>query len=178
MAKLFSGILSDFLPMKIRWKLLLALLLASGAGVLAADVEIIAHRGASYDAPENTLESVRLAGEQKADAVEVDVFSRRTERWCFITMPHQKIAGVDRKVCGSNSRSCASLMSGVWKALQVEGVRNPQAGRRAGDDSGWQTDVCRGEVWPGGSSPRWVGRFEKAASLPNQPCGSVSTTRS
>ena len=40
----------------------------------AADVEIIAHRGASYDAPENTLEAVRLAWSQKADAVEVDVF--------------------------------------------------------------------------------------------------------
>ena len=40
----------------------------------AADVEIIAHRGASYDTPENTLEAVRLAWAQKADAVEVDVF--------------------------------------------------------------------------------------------------------
>lgn len=34
---------------------------------------IIAHRGASHDAPENTLASVNLAWERKADAVEVDV---------------------------------------------------------------------------------------------------------
>ena len=40
----------------------------------ATDVEIIAHRGASYDAPENTLVSVNLGWAQGADAVEVDVY--------------------------------------------------------------------------------------------------------
>ena len=37
-------------------------------------IEIIAHRGASYDAPENTLPAVNLAWKRNADAVEVDVF--------------------------------------------------------------------------------------------------------
>jgi len=36
-------------------------------------VEIIGHRGASFDAPENTLASVRLAFEQGADAAEIDI---------------------------------------------------------------------------------------------------------
>ena len=36
-------------------------------------MQIIAHRGASHDAPENTLAAVELAWEQLADAVEVDV---------------------------------------------------------------------------------------------------------
>lgn len=36
-------------------------------------VNIIAHRGASFDAPENTLASERLAWIQKADAVETDI---------------------------------------------------------------------------------------------------------
>jgi glycerophosphoryl diester phosphodiesterase len=40
-------------------------------------MEIIAHRGASADAPENTLAAVRLAWEQGADAVEVDVWLTR-----------------------------------------------------------------------------------------------------
>ncbi len=35
--------------------------------------KIIAHRGASADAPENTLESVQLAWRQNTDAVEIDV---------------------------------------------------------------------------------------------------------
>ncbi len=44
----------------------------------ASPVEIIAHRGASYDAPENTLASVKLAWEQHADAVEIfDQFAWR-----------------------------------------------------------------------------------------------------
>ena len=41
--------------------MVLAALLANGAGVLMAGVEIIAHRGASYDAPENTLPAFELA---------------------------------------------------------------------------------------------------------------------
>ena len=37
------------------------------------NLKIIAHRGASFDAPENTLASVHLAWEQNIDYVEVDV---------------------------------------------------------------------------------------------------------
>ena len=147
MAKLFMGFFPDFLPMKIRWKLLLVLLLANRAGVLAADVEIIAHRGASYDAPENTLESVRLGWEQKADAVEVDVFlSKDGEVVLHHDATTKKIAGVDRKVAGQPFAELRQLAVGVWKGV---GGAHPQAGRRAGDDPGWQTDVCRGEVRPG-----------------------------
>ena len=35
--------------------------------------EIIAHRGASSDAPENTIAAIKLALEQEADAIEIDV---------------------------------------------------------------------------------------------------------
>lgn len=41
---------------------------------------IIAHRGASHDAPENTLASVNLAWERGADAVEVDVHLSKDRR--------------------------------------------------------------------------------------------------
>ncbi len=41
---------------------------------LSAQIQIIAHRGASYQAPENTISSVRLAYELGADAAEVDVY--------------------------------------------------------------------------------------------------------
>ena len=37
----------------------------------------IAHRGESYDAPENTLAAINLAWERDADAVEVDVHLSR-----------------------------------------------------------------------------------------------------
>jgi glycerophosphoryl diester phosphodiesterase len=43
-------------------------------------VMIIAHRGASFDAPENTIASVNLAWERGADAVEVDVHLSKDNR--------------------------------------------------------------------------------------------------
>lgn len=42
--------------------------------------KIIAHRGASFNAPENTLESVLLSWEQNADAVEIDVMLTKDNR--------------------------------------------------------------------------------------------------
>ena len=121
------GFFPDFLPMKIRWKLLLVLLLANRAGVLAADVEIIAHRGASYDAPENTLESVQLGWEQKADAVEVDVFlSKDGEVVLHHDATTKKIAGVDRKVADQTYAELRQLDVGAWKGSKWKGVRIPK----------------------------------------------------
>ena len=39
----------------------------------SSDFIIIAHRGESYEAPENTIASINLAWERGADAVEIDV---------------------------------------------------------------------------------------------------------
>jgi glycerophosphoryl diester phosphodiesterase len=44
-----------------------------------SDVLLIAHRGESYDAPENTLASVSLAWERNADAVEIDVHQSKDD---------------------------------------------------------------------------------------------------
>ena len=43
-------------------------------------MKIIAHRGASFDAPENTLEAVKLAWLQNTDAVEIDIQLTRDGR--------------------------------------------------------------------------------------------------
>src|SRR3972149_12270636 len=43
-------------------------------------VEIVAHRGASHTAPENTLASVTLAWQRDADAAEIDVRLTRDGR--------------------------------------------------------------------------------------------------
>ncbi len=48
-------------------------LIQAGAGTFNTNIKIIAHRGASFDAPENTLASVNLAWEQNIHFVEVDV---------------------------------------------------------------------------------------------------------
>ncbi|MBO60367.1 MAG: glycerophosphodiester phosphodiesterase [Verrucomicrobiales bacterium] len=113
--------------MKIRRILLPALLLVNSVGVLAADVEIIAHRGASYDAPENTLESVKLGWEQKADAVEVDVFLSKEGQ---VVLHHdattKKLAGVDRKVAEQTYAELRKLDVGAWKGAKWKGIRIPK----------------------------------------------------
>ena len=47
----------------------------------------IAHRGASHDAPENTVASAKLAWEQGADAVECDIYLSKDKR---IMVMHDK----------------------------------------------------------------------------------------
>src|ERR1043165_5560839 len=70
------------------------------AHVQSDPMEIIAHRGASWDAPENTLSAVKLAWEQGADAVEVDVHLSRDGRVVVIHDDNtRKIAGLKKKVC-------------------------------------------------------------------------------
>ena len=59
---------------------LLALIAAVVVPQSCLAVEIIAHRGASYLAPENTLASVRLAWKLAADAVEIDIWLTKDER--------------------------------------------------------------------------------------------------
>jgi glycerophosphoryl diester phosphodiesterase len=87
-------------------------------------VEIIAHRGASYDAPENTLSSVRLAWEQGADAVEVDVHLSRDNRVVVIHDEDTKrIAGVKRVVRNSTLAELQKLDCGRWKSPKYAGER-------------------------------------------------------
>ncbi len=56
----------------------IALLFMMMVGVAVfAQVSMIAHRGASFEAPENTIASVREAWRQGADAVEIDIWKTR-----------------------------------------------------------------------------------------------------
>ncbi len=62
-------------------------------------MEIIAHRGASHDAPENTIAAFQLAWEQHADAVELDIQLTKDGRIvAFHDLTTRRIAGMDRRV--------------------------------------------------------------------------------
>jgi len=54
--------------------LVLMISLVSILSGCTSNVAIIAHRGASHLAPENTVAAARLAWAKRADAVEVDVY--------------------------------------------------------------------------------------------------------
>jgi glycerophosphoryl diester phosphodiesterase len=78
--------------------------------------EIIAHRGASYDAPENTMAAIELAWKQHADAVEIDVqFSRDGHLVVIHDANTRKTAGVRRNVSDQTLAQLKTLDVGRWK---------------------------------------------------------------
>lgn len=88
-------------------------------------VEIIAHRGASDEAPENTLAAFRL-GWQQADANELDIHLSKDGR---IVVLHdattKRTAGVDKPVAQQTLEELRKLDAGSWKAAKWAGEKIP-----------------------------------------------------
>jgi glycerophosphoryl diester phosphodiesterase len=89
---------------------------------------IIAHRGASHDAPENTLAAFKLAWEQKADGIEGDFYLTRDGK---IICTHDKTTkrtakgGVDLDVASSTLADLRKLDVGSWKDPKYAGEKMP-----------------------------------------------------
>lgn len=87
---------------------------------------IVAHRGASADAPENTLAAFRLAWQQDSDAVEGDFYLTKDRQ---IVALHDKstdrTAGVDWDVREQTLSRLQSLDVGRWKHRRYRGERIP-----------------------------------------------------
>jgi len=91
----------------------------------AKSVEIIAHRGASYLAPENTMASVMLGWEKRAD-VEVDVHLSKDNRIIVIHDSSTKRTGkLDLIVKDTPSRELRKLDVGSFKASGYTGEQIP-----------------------------------------------------
>jgi len=91
-----------------------------------ARMEIIAHRGASHDAPENTLAAIKLAWEQGADAVEVDVHLSQDQQIMVIHDDNtRKTAGLRRKVAAQSAAELKVLDAGSWKGNRWRGEKIP-----------------------------------------------------
>ena len=92
----------------------------------AAAVEIIAHRGASYDAPENTLPAVRLAWDRNADAVEIDIFQSSDGRIVAIhDADTKRVSGRAGRVADQTLAQLQKLDVGTWKGDRWKGTRIP-----------------------------------------------------
>lgn len=77
---------------------------------------IIAHRGASFDAPENTLAAIRLAWRQRADAVEIDVHLSSDGHLVAIhDDTTRRTTGIRDKVSNLTFAELQSLDAGSWK---------------------------------------------------------------
>jgi glycerophosphoryl diester phosphodiesterase len=90
---------------------------------------IVAHRGASWDAPENTVESALLGWAEGADAVEVDVHLTRDGEVVVIHDPTLlRTTGRDARVDGLTLAEIRKLDAGIWKGAAWRGVRVPTLG--------------------------------------------------
>ena len=86
---------------------------------------IIAHRGASHDAPENTLASVNLAWERGADAAEVDVHLSKDNRIMVIHDGDTKRTSGDKMVIRESMSSALRSLDASNGMDQFRGERIP-----------------------------------------------------
>jgi glycerophosphoryl diester phosphodiesterase len=86
---------------------------------------IIAHRGASHDAPENTLASVNLAWERSADAVEVDVQLSKDNRILVIHDGDTERTTGTKKVIRESMSSALRSLDASNGMDQFKGERIP-----------------------------------------------------
>jgi glycerophosphoryl diester phosphodiesterase len=87
---------------------------------------IVAHRGASYDAPENTLSAFKLAMEQGADAFEADFYVTGDGHIvCFHDKDTERISGEKLSITATPFDRLRRLDVGLWKGPRWHGERMP-----------------------------------------------------
>ncbi len=111
------------------WVLLkISILIASMiiCSTVFAETKVVAHRGASHDAPENTLAAFELAWEQGADAIECDVWmTQDSELVCIHDRMTKRTAGTQLDVTKSTLTAIRKLDVGRWKGKKWVGQRIP-----------------------------------------------------
>lgn len=88
--------------------------------------EVTAHRGDSQNAPENTMAAIRLAVENQADIIEIDV--RQTRDGQFVVMHDESLyrtTGIDKKVGEVDLAYIKSLDAGSKFSEEYKGEAVP-----------------------------------------------------
>lgn len=106
---------------------LLAVLAFATLPALADEIpKLIAHRGASEDAPENTLAAIRLAWRQGADGIEADfLLSADGQVVCIHDKSTKRTADKNLTVATSTLAELRALDFGAWKSPEFKGERIP-----------------------------------------------------
>ncbi len=98
----------------------------NGNGSQCRKIKIVAHRGASFVAPENTVASTVLAFEKKADISEIDVYLSQDHRMIVIhDKTTKRTAGVDLTVAETDSDRLRELEVGTFKSSEYTGEKIP-----------------------------------------------------
>jgi glycerophosphoryl diester phosphodiesterase len=94
---------------------------------LNAQVQYIAHRGSSFDAPENTVASAKLAWETGADAVEIDIHLAKDNRVMVIHDEETKrtCKGKNFEIKTTPSILLRDLDAGIMKGPGFKGEKIP-----------------------------------------------------
>ncbi len=88
--------------------------------------EIIAHRGASHFAPENTLAAFKLAWEKNADGIEGDFYLTKDDKIiCMHDSTTKRTTGVDLLIRDSTYEQLKKLDAGKWKGEEWKGEHIP-----------------------------------------------------
>jgi len=88
--------------------------------------EIIAHRGASFIAPENTIAAVKLGYKLDADAVEVDIhLSQDNQLMVIHDKTTQRTTAENRKIDETAAEELRKLEAGSWKDDKFGGEKIP-----------------------------------------------------
>ena len=90
------------------------------------NTHLIAHRGESYDAPENTLGAINLAWEKGAQAIEVDVRLTADNKICVIhDRTTLRTTGKNLVVRKVKMSQLKELDARLWKGEKWKGERIP-----------------------------------------------------
>ncbi len=93
---------------------------------MQAQTTIIAHRGSSFAAPENTVAAAKLAWEQGADAVELDIYLSKDNRVVVMHDSNTKrTTGQSYPISETSSEVLRTLDAGLWKNEQYKGEKIP-----------------------------------------------------
>src|SRR6266568_1623573 len=113
---------------------------------------ILGHRGASAEAPENTLAAFRLAVEQGADGVELDVWRCRSGE---VVVHHDvdtaRVAGVAHRLGSTRWAELRRLDVGSWKGQRFAGAPRPGSAWSSREPSTRRRSWRRRRRWRAGA---------------------------
>ena len=103
-------------------RVLLVAFFILGFHAVSSGQMIVAHRGASHDAPENTLAAFELAWQQQSDGIEGDFYlTADNQIVCIHDRDTQRTTGVKRSVEQSTLAQLRELEYGQWKDPKFTG---------------------------------------------------------
>ncbi|MGN0335358.1 MAG: glycerophosphodiester phosphodiesterase [Lachnospiraceae bacterium] len=113
--------------------------LSGGTEDDSGKILVTAHRGDSLHAPENTLESIRLAVEKKSDYVEIDV--QETKDGVLVLLHDNNLkrtTGYNEKIWRTSYEKLQTLEAGGWFSRVYDGEPVPELAS--------VLEYCRGKI--------------------------------